>query len=427
MLRRHFRPPAAAPDSPTTPADSAAADSPTPSAGSAMGSRTSPADAASSSAGRVPAFLPSSPVDWLVAVVVALFSVAEELSERGMAPQREQATWWAVAGVVAAAGVLYRRQAPFAVLVGYSAANVAVFTVSASPAAAWQFYTQLVLLFTLLSEVPLRSPKVAVGAVATGAYVAGMLLHSITPPGPGDVAVALAMTAIAAGAGLAVRRHRVLAVQAAERGELLAREAVAEERARLARELHDIVAHSVSVMTMQTGAVRLMLAPGQDRERETLTTVEETGRAALIELRRMVGLLRTADDDRLSPRAGLGRLDDLLDQVRAAGLDVTLDVRGEPVPLAAGLDLSAYRIVQEALTNALKHAGPTRAAVTIDYRPGELRLSVANEAPARRPSGTPGGGHGLIGMRERAALFDGTLTAAPLPSGGFEVLAVLPL
>ncbi|MFI6994563.1 sensor histidine kinase [Nonomuraea wenchangensis] len=413
MLRRHSRPPAVAPDSvladiPTAPSDSSTA----------------------TGEGRVPAFLPPSSVDWLVAVVVALFAVAEELSERGMAPQREHAAWWAVAGLVAAAGVLYRRRAPFAVLVSYSAANVAVFAVSAAPAGAWQFYTQLVLLFTLLSEVPIRSPKVAVGAVATGTYVVAMLINSTGSPGPGDFAVALVMTAIAAGAGLAVRRHRVLAVQAAERGELLAREAVAEERARLARELHDIVAHSVSVMTMQTGAVRLMLAPGQDRERETLTTVEETGRAALIELRRMVGLLRTADDDRLSPRAGLGRLDDLLDQVRAAGLDVTLDVRGEPVPLAAGLDLSAYRIVQEALTNALKHAGPTRAAVTIDHRPGELRLSVANEAPARpplSPPGAPGGGHGLIGMRERAALFDGTLTAAPLPSGGFEVRAVLPL
>ncbi|MEW9553616.1 sensor histidine kinase [Nonomuraea sp. NPDC050783] len=368
--------------------------------------------------------------DWLVAVVVALFAVAEELSERGMAPVREHASWWAVAGVVAAGGVLFRRRAPFAVLAAYSAANVAAFVLVGEPPAAWQFYTQLVLLFTLLSEMAHRSAKVAVGLVATGAYVAGMLASTSPAAGPGDVAVALVMTAIAAGAGLAVRRHRVLAVQAAERGELLAREAVAEERARIARELHDIVAHSVSVMTMQAGGVRLMLAAGQGREREALSTVEEAGRSALIELRRMVGLLRAADTDRLTPHAGLDRLGDLLDQVRAAGLEVTLDVRGEPVPLAAGLDLSAYRIVQESLTNALKHAGPTRAAVTVAYRPAELRLEVTNQPPPpghRPPVAAAPGGHGLIGMRERAALFQGTLTAAPLPEGGFRVEAVLPL
>ncbi|MBN6052886.1 sensor histidine kinase, partial [Nonomuraea sp. RK-328] len=376
---------------------------------------------------------PPTPIDWLVAAVVGLFAVAEEVSGRTMAPSREYLPLWVAGGVVTAAGVLFRRRAPFGVLAVYSAVNVALFALLRENAAAWQFYTQLVLLFTLLSEVRPRSVKAAVGVAATGSYVVAMMVTSSPPAGWGDVAVALVMTAIAAGAGLAVRRHRVLAVQAAERGELLAREAVADERARIARELHDIVAHSVSVMTMQTGGVRLMLREDQEREREVLTTVEETGRGALDELRRMLGLLRGPEGDGTVPQTGLDRLGDLLEQVRSAGLDVRLDVRGEPVPLPAGLDLSAYRIVQEALTNTLKHAGPTRAAVTVAHRPGELRLEVVDEGPreGRAPARTAGaagaGGHGLIGMRERAALFQGTLTAGPDGSGGFAVRAVLPL
>ncbi|WP_169947910.1 sensor histidine kinase [Microbispora sp. H11081] len=372
---------------------------------------------------------PPTLVDWIVAVAVGLFSIAEEIGGRSTGPSREQLPLWIAAGVVTAVGVLFRRRAPFAILCVYSAVNVLLFALTPQMAAAWQFYTELVLLFTLLSEVRPGSAKAVAGLAATGAYVVSMLAASSPRAGWGDVAVAVVMSSIAAGAGLAVRRHRALAVQAAERGELLAREAVSEERARIARELHDIVAHSVSLMTMQTGGVRLMLREDQERERQVLASIEETGRGAVDELRRMLGLLRGPQAD-TGPQAGLDRLDDLLDQVRAAGLEVTLEVRGDPVPLPAGLDLSAYRIVQEALTNALKHAGPTRAAVTVDYRPGELRLEVVDHGPrqgrARARVGQEGG-HGLIGMRERAALFHGTLTAGPLASGGFGVRAVLPL
>ncbi|GIH65295.1 sensor histidine kinase [Microbispora siamensis] len=375
---------------------------------------------------------PPTLVDWLVAVVVGLFAIAEEVGGRSMGPSRDALPLWIAAGVAAAVAVLFRRRAPFAILFVYSAVNVLLFVVAPQMAAAWQFYTELVLLFTLLSEVRPRSVKAVAGLVASGAYVVSMLAASQPPAGAGDIAVAVVMSAIAAGAGLAVRRHRVLAVQAAERGELLAREAVAEERARIARELHDIVAHSVSVMTMQTGGVRLMLREDQERERQVLASIEETGRGAVDELRRMLGLLRGPMADP-GPQAGLDRLDDLLDQVRAAGLDVTLEVRGDAVPLPAGLDLSAYRIVQEALTNALKHAGPTRATVSVDYRPGELHLEIVDLGPregrarARARGAGQEGGHGLIGMRERASLFHGTLTAGPLASGGFGVRAVLPL
>ncbi|MEZ0075696.1 sensor histidine kinase [Planotetraspora sp. GP83] len=331
--------------------------------------------------------------DWLVAVIVGLFAVAEEVSGRTAAPGRPQAAWWIAAGIAAAA---------------------------------------LVLLFSLLSEVRLRSVKAGTGLAATAAFVGSMLALSSPPAGWGDVAVALVMSAIAAGAGMAVRRHRIIAIQAEERGELLAREAVSEERARIARELHDIVAHSVSVMTMQTGGVRLMLREDQDRERQVLAVIEETGRGAVEELRRMLGLLRGPDSDGLTPQPGLDRLDDLLDHVRSAGLDVKAEIQGDPQPLPAGLDLSAYRIVQEALTNALKHAGPTDVAVTIAYRPRELTLEIVDQGP--RDSRTRGRaeaperrGHGLVGMRERVALFHGSLATGPRPSGGYGVRAVLPL
>ncbi|MEU1723510.1 sensor histidine kinase [Nonomuraea sp. NPDC005692] len=369
-----------------------------------------------------------SPVDWLVAAVVALFAVAEEVSVRSMASPRSYVPLWIAAGLVTAAAVLFRTRAPFAILAVYSAANIATFALAPGSPAAWQFYTQLVLLCTLLAEVRPDSARAVAGLTATGVFVAAMLSRTSPPSGWGDVAVALVMCAIAAGAGLAVRRHRVLAVQAAERGALLARESVQEERARIARELHDIVAHSVSVMTMHTGTVRLLLREDQEPERQALTTVEAAGREAMEELRRMLGLLRgTQAGDRL-PQAGLDRLADLLEQFRSAGLDVTLEVSGERVPLSAGLDLSAYRIVQEALTNTLKHAGPTRAAVHVSYLPAELRLEITDQGPrGPRPPSGGGGGHGLIGMRERAALFEGTLTAAPLPGGGFTVRAELPL
>ncbi|MFF0864546.1 sensor histidine kinase [Nonomuraea sp. NPDC003560] len=369
-----------------------------------------------------------SPVDWLVAAVVALFAVAEEVSVRSMASPRSYVLLWIAAGLVTAVAVLFRTRAPFAILAVYSAANIATFALAPGSPAAWQFYTQLVLLCTLLAEVRPDSARAVAGLTATGVFVAAMLSRTTPPSGWGDVAVALVMCAIAAGAGLAVRRHRVLAVQAAERGALLARESVQEERARIARELHDIVAHSVSVMTMHTGTVRLLLRADQEPERQALSTVEAAGREAMEELRRMLGLLRGTQAGDLLPQAGLDRLADLLEQFRAAGLHVTLAVSGERAPLSAGLDLSAYRIVQEALTNTLKHAGPTRAAVSVAYLAAELRLEITDEGPrGPRPPSAGGGGHGLIGMRERAALFEGTLTAAPLPGGGFTVRAELPL
>jgi signal transduction histidine kinase len=203
--------------------------------------------------------------------------------------------------------------------------------------------------------------------------------------------------------------------------------AVADERARIARELHDVVAHSISVMVIQAGSARLRLRTDPATSEEALHSVERTGRQALAEMRRMLGVLRTDDQDlALTPQPGLRGLDQLLDQMRAAGLTVEARVEGVPVLLPPGLDLSAYRIVQESLTNALKHAGHTCATVRVAYQPDRLLLDIANQ-PGLTPRRRDGGGHGIVGMRERAALFGGSMKAEPQPGGGYKVQAAIPL
>jgi len=206
-----------------------------------------------------------------------------------------------------------------------------------------------------------------------------------------------------------------------------ATEAVADERARIARELHDVVSHSISVVTIQTQAVRRRLRPEQQREIEDLHAVEITARQAMAELRRLFGVLR-ADGDRpaLAPAPGLGELDQLIERMRLAGVVVDLAVEGDRRSLAPGVDLAAYRILQEALTNVLKHAGAARAAVTVRHTRDELALCVEDDGRGMS-TGSNGDGHGLIGMRERVALYGGTLETGNRPPHGFRVAARLPL
>jgi signal transduction histidine kinase len=206
-----------------------------------------------------------------------------------------------------------------------------------------------------------------------------------------------------------------------------AQRAVEEERQRIARELHDVVAHSVSVMTVQAGAVRRLLTADQEREREALLTVEETGRTALAEMRRLLGMLRGANESpSLAPQPGMSTLGILVEQIRDAGLPVEYRIEGEPVELPPGIDLSAYRIVQEALTNALRHAGPARARVSVRYRPSRLELEIENDG--RSEANGTGEGQGLVGMEQRVALFGGQLTAGPRAGAeGYRVKATLPL
>jgi signal transduction histidine kinase len=235
------------------------------------------------------------------------------------------------------------------------------------------------------------------------------------------------------GAAMIVRSRQELARALAARTVELEHEreenaklAVAEERARIARELHDVVAHNLSIMVLQAGGERRAIGDERPQTTEALATIEETGRTAMAEMRRLLGMLRQSDDDlALAPQPSLRYLDDLVAQVRDAGMPVELSVEGEPRPLAPGIDLSAYRIVQEALTNALKHAGPARARVTVRYGANDLDIEIADDGPGAADA-TPGG-HGLVGMRERVALFGGDLAAGRRIGGGYAVRAKLPL
>jgi signal transduction histidine kinase len=206
-----------------------------------------------------------------------------------------------------------------------------------------------------------------------------------------------------------------------------ARRAAAEEQARIARELHDIIAHNVSVMTVQAAAAGDAFETQPGRAREALGSIESTGREALAELRRLLGSVRPGDGPgAFAPQPGLARLDELIEQVRSTGLTVELTVEGSPRELPPSVDLSAYRIVQEALTNTLKHADASHATVLVRYGPGTLDVEVVDDGRGAAADGAERG-HGIIGMRERAVLFGGELRAGPAPGRGFSVHARIPL
>jgi signal transduction histidine kinase len=206
--------------------------------------------------------------------------------------------------------------------------------------------------------------------------------------------------------------------------DLASREAVVEERARIARELHDVIAHHVSMIVLQAGAERRVLERSDSPSREVLETIERTGRSALAETRRLLGMLRSEEEDPLAPQPRLRDVPLLIGQVREAGLPVDLDIDGDQRELPAGIELSAYRIVQEALTNALKHAGDAHASVRIRYRPESIEIEVTDDGAGR--AAAPGG-HGLVGMRERVALYGGRFTAGRGDAGGFTVRVTLPV
>ena len=273
----------------------------------------------------------------------------------------------------------------------------------------------------------------------------------------GWTVVAILIAAVAAlGRYMARRRayvrNLVVRTQELERDrQLLAKEAVATERARIARELHDVVAHHVSVMVIQAGAAQATLPPGADATAQSLEAIRQTGREAMVEMRRLLGLLRSegplegvpgqeddagreparaASDPDRSPQPGLADLESLADRTREAGLIVDLEVRRR-AKVPPGVDLSAYRIVQEALTNTLRHAGVgARVHVCVDYEPDELVVEIADDGRGRKTAvqRAPNEvGHGLLGMRERVGLFGGSLLAGPRAEGGFRVVARFPL
>jgi signal transduction histidine kinase len=248
----------------------------------------------------------------------------------------------------------------------------------------------------------------------------------------GDVAFGAMLVGGPWAAGVALRLRRQSESRLAQRTveleherEAKARAAVAEERARIARELHDVVAHAISVVVLQARGGRRRLESDPAEARAAFDAIERTGEQALGEMRRLLGMLRESDDELArAPQPSLARLQSLADEVRSSGLPVDLEIEGEPVELPPGVDLSAYRIVQEALTNALKHAGPARARVRVSYEPQAVELEVTDDG--RGNGAGAGSGHGLVGIRERVAVVGGKLDAGPRPDGGYAVRVVLP-
>jgi signal transduction histidine kinase len=319
----------------------------------------------------------------------------------------------------------WRRKAPLPVAaIVMGALIVESLTVGSAPTPDSQLVGWLLAIYTVAAHCD-RVAALAGGAMALAAGLIWMGIDDFLFP-----------VVVFGGAWLAgrlVRQRDVHAQVAEERSAALAREreanaraASAEERARIARELHDVLSHSVSVMVVQAGAERMALGSGRPVTAETLEAIEKTGRQALTEMRRLLGMLRVSDEPPAhAPQPTLAELDELVAQVREAGVPVELHVEGRQVALPVGVAVSAYRIVQEALTNVLKHAGPAHARVIVRYATGELELEIADDGQGPREADDAG--HGLVGMRERVALYDGEFDAGARNGGGFVVRVRLPL
>ena len=265
-------------------------------------------------------------------------------------------------------------------------------------------------------------------ALRTGGAATAVATLTVLAVGDWHAAISYPVPLVAAwviGDNLGTRRAYTRALEErAARLEAEAGRARAEEQARIARELHDVIAHNVSVMVVQAAAANDVFDARPDRAREALQAIEASGRKALDEMRRLLGVVR-GDGADYAPQPGLEQLDELVDRVRSAGLAVAVSVEGAPRPLPAAIELSAYRVVQEALTNTLKHARASRAEVALRFRDRELDVEVRDDGVAAGNGN--GSGHGLIGMRERVAAFGGSLDAGPSPEGGFAVAARFPL
>jgi signal transduction histidine kinase len=297
-------------------------------------------------------------------------------------------------------------------------------------------FAALVILYSAASLTDMRR-----ALLAAAITVAGITIYFTTDrgdPGPTAAVTTYATYAASWGLGLYARSRREYTDIVEERARLLererevrAREAVADERARIARELHDIVGHALNLIVVQSGGAQRVFASKPEAARDALASIETTGRDALTDVERMLGILRASEDgdDSLNPQPGLSQVQELAARVTEAGLPVDIAVHGTPVALPPSVDLSAYRIIQEALTNALKHAGPTRASVEIRHAADGVELEITDDGRGAAGDGMAdaSGGRGLIGMRERVALFGGDLSFGPRPEGGFRVHVRLPL
>jgi signal transduction histidine kinase len=344
--------------------------------------------------------------------------------------------------VIQSVALMVRRRWPMAVYTVVGVGTVAYAWVG-DPAGSVGGLGVLVAIYTVAAQLPLRKAVVAGGIYVVGMAVTLAGFASRDPVSPAlflaDFLVNLLALALAWTIGVTIRTRRAYVASLEARAAMLERErednarlAVALERGRIARELHDVVAHNVSVVAVQAAAAERLVDHQPDGAKELMRSVAQVGRDALAEMRRVVEVLREEEPPvALDPQPGIAELGSLIGRMRDAGLDVELSVQGTERPLPSSAALSVYRIVQEALTNTLRHAGPARARVIVRYLPDLLEVQVSDNG-ARRPAEvaapmTAGGGHGIIGMRERVALFGGELSAGPRPEGGYAVVARIPI
>ncbi|MCI0687145.1 MAG: sensor histidine kinase [Sporichthyaceae bacterium] len=386
--------------------------------------------------------------DTLLALGVAVADLVPRLDSSGTAGTRPLGVTGVLLIVLPAIALLWRRSQPLPVLVVACACVLAlqVRDYAEHPSV---FLSLLAASYAAGAYARSRAAIITAVLVLLG-YVA--TVHLTTPAAPRHVDEAIGLASILVGTfvlGRSLGLGRAYTAQLEQRATDLARTreaelrgVVADERSRIARELHDVVAHHVSVMTVQAAAARRQLDRDPERSADAMAAVESTGRTALAEMRHIVGVLRDPDEaatgpddaETRAPQPGLAELPALIAQIGEAGLPAAMRVVGQPRPLSAGLDLAAYRIVQEALTNTLRHAGPTTAEVLIQYTNRELVVQVSDRGhglaagldsrgqPATRPLG-----HGVLGMRERVGVYGGQLYAGPRAGGGFEVLARIPI
>lgn len=369
----------------------------------------------------------------LVAMIDHLFIAADAVGSR----------WWlAPLYLLIPVALLWRRRLPVQVVVAIAVPVAVQAVVTGHPSEGLQLVWPISVALYSVGSYAGSYRQVAVGV---GAMVAAMAVHDVNDPAVynGDSAskwawafwlllglVAPTLLGIFVGAERQRRRLRREQLEAEQLREAEAAAAVAEERARIARELHDVVTHNVNVVVLQAMAASGVLDTAPERARAPLAAIEESGREALVEMRRLLGMLRPdgVEAAPLSPQPGLADLTPLADGVRAAGLQVSLDIDGETAHVPAAVSLAVYRVAQEALTNVLKHAPGSAVTVRVSCEPAAVEIEVVDSGTGG-PSAVAvkGGGHGLTGLRERVALFGGHLVAGPRVSGGFGVWARLPL
>ena len=398
----------------------------------------------------MPFRLPALAQDVLLGLLVAVMQVQGNLAkpaELGSRPLTDFGNLGYVLLTVSGLVLIVRRRWPEPVFVTAALASVLYYTLDFSDGPGW--IGLFVALYTLTAYGDGRRSVTIAAVGITVLTTIWLIAAADTEPAAavGWVFFRIAASVMAAALGESVRSRHVIAAEALERArqaertrEDEARSRVDAERLRIAREVHDTVAHSIAIINVQAGVTAYMLDKQPERAREALLTIEETSAQALHEMRAVLGVLRDSSNGRI-PHPGLGQVNDLTAMAREAGLDIKLEVTSSAVPLPSPVDHTAYRILQESITNVIRHVGPTRVTVALDYGTDVLEVRVTDEggriaaevqaASPQPPDGPVNGssteGRGILGMRERCGLLGGELTAGPRPSGGFEVRARLPL